>query len=156
MTNKTVLETQNNEYGFWGTTLINYTPEETAKRWEEAFETLLLLSGKDAESIREYLDDRSGRHLADTCYGKEVKDTILKNYYNWCEKDLFGDKHKLIKLKDRTMFGTLVLNHITGNKDVLLYTYKNPDRVYKEYATCIDINEKVYDIGMAYISPIEE
>lgn len=54
------------------------------------------------------------------------------------------------------MFGTLVLNTITGNKDVLLYTYKNPNRINKDYATCIDVNEQIYDIGLDFIIPIEE
>lgn len=153
---KKILKSQNKGYGFWGTTELNYPNKETQDRWNDAFEILVQLSGKSQESIREYLDSPSGRHLADECYGKNVKATILSNYYKYYEKDLFGDRTKIIKQKDKTMFGTLVLNRITGSKDVVLYTYKNPNRINKDYATCIDINEQIYDIGLDFIVPIEE
>ena len=47
-----VLESHNQEQGFWETTRLDYEEEETQKRRNLAFETLLLLSGKDAEEIR--------------------------------------------------------------------------------------------------------
>ena len=51
MTNK-ILETQNEEHGFWGTTAIHYNQKQTQKRWNEVFETLLELSGAEPEKIR--------------------------------------------------------------------------------------------------------
>lgn len=58
MTNE-ILETQNEGWGFWGTTLNNYSKKQTQKRWNDAFETLLELSGVESEKIREFLDDRT-------------------------------------------------------------------------------------------------
>ena len=40
---KKILKTQNKEWGFWGTTAQHYTNKETQQRWNDAFETLLLL-----------------------------------------------------------------------------------------------------------------
>lgn len=97
-----VLESHNQEQGFWETTRLDYEEEETQKRRNLAFETLLLLSGKDAEEIREFLDSRIGRHIAD-----EV--------------------------------------------DVLLYTFKNPNRIYQDYAMCSNRDKKIYYIGIQYI-----
>lgn len=102
---KKILKTQNKEYGFWGTTELHYSNKETQDRWNDAFEILVQLSGKSPESIREYLDSRSGRHLADECYGNDVKATILSNYYKYYEKDLFGDRTKIIKQKIKQCSG---------------------------------------------------
>lgn len=49
MTNKKILETQNKEWGFWGTTSNNYSKKLTQQRWNDAFETLLGLSGAKPE-----------------------------------------------------------------------------------------------------------
>lgn len=158
MTSK-ILKTQNEEWGFWGTTLNNYNEKKTQKRWNEAFEILLTLSGKSSEEIREYLDSRSGRHLANSCNeGKDVQKTILENYYKWIDKDLFEEEDKKdYKIeKNRMLFGTKVKNEITGSEDILLYTYENPRRINKKYSVCIDKFENKYTIGMNYISPIEE
>lgn len=155
MTNQ-ILETKNKQYGFWGATQLNYSLKNTKDRWNKAFELLSNLSGKDAEDIRTFLDSRSGRHLADVCYKNSVEEIIMAEYFKWVEKDLFED-NKIIKSdKDNTLFGTLVLNELTGRKNILLYTYKNNNRVYKDYATCIDKNEKIYDIRMDFLTPIED
>lgn len=151
-----ILKTGNQDWGFFGTTKTNYSDKETQKRWNEAFKTLIKLSGKPAIDIREYLDSRSGRHLADSSYKENVKEIIEKNYFKWIEKDLFDDNNKIIKNKDKTMFGTPVLNEITGKKDILLYTFENPNRIHKDYATCIDKNENIYDIRMDFLTTIEE
>ncbi len=156
MTNKQILETKNKEYGFWGTTLNNYNQNQTQNRWNEAFEILMQLSGKSAEDIREFLDGRSGRHLADYCINnKNVKQVILEQYFKWIDKTLFEDEDKKgFKMsKNKFLFGTMVLNKITNEKDILIYTYKNPNRINKEYAVCIDINENKYTIGLDYIEP---
>ena len=153
-----ILKTENEQWGFYGTLFNHYDEHETQAKWNEAFKTLQEMSGKKAEEIREFLDSRDGRHLADYCLDSDdtVKETIRKNYFNWIEKNIFEDKTKIVKIKDRTFFGTKVLNDITGKEDIILYTYQNKNRIYQEYATCIDKNENIYDIGFNYLTPIEE
>lgn len=156
---KKILKTQNKEYGFWGTMATRYPESEVQQKWDEAFELLEDLSGKSAEDIRDFLDSRSGRKLADCCIDSTEKTqrAILLIYYKWVEKELFEeeDKKGSIIEKDRTMFGTTVLNLLTGNKDILLYTYTNSNRPNKQYAKCIDKFENKYTIGMNYVSPVE-
>lgn len=146
------LESQNLEHGFWGTTRLDYEENEIQKRWNVAFETLALLSGKPPEEIREFLDSIMGRHIADDCFDKDVKQVIMQNYYAWYEAHLFGDSGKYIAEKDKSSFGTKVLNQITGETDILLYTFKNPYRIYQDYAMCINRDEKIYYIGLQYIN----
>lgn len=60
------------------------------------------------------------------------------------------------ELKDRTMFGTKVLNHQTHEIGLLLYTWVNvfaDDKVL--FATCVDKKGKKYNIKMDDISPID-
>lgn len=147
-----ILESENQEHGFWGTTRINYDEEKTKQRWNIAFETLTLLSGKPPEAIREFLDSRIGRHIADDCFDKDIKQVIMQNYYAWYEAHLFGDSGKYMTEKDKSLFGSKVLNQITGETDVLLYTYKNPDRIYQDYAMYINQDEKIYFIGLRFIN----
>lgn len=92
MTNNEILETQNKEWGFWGTTAINYTEKQTQKRWHDAFETLLKLSGAKPEQVRKLLDSRYGRYFADSCVNKkDVKQLAKKCYFEWLDKILFED-----------------------------------------------------------------
>ncbi len=157
MTTK-ILKTENEMYGFWGTTAIHYKKQKVQERWNEAFITLKNLSGKSDEEIRICLDSRMGRHIADDCIDADVKDTILQNYFKCYEKILFEeeDKQKFVIEKDTTLFGTRVINNISGMEDIVLYTYKNPNRIYQNYAVCIDRKENKYTIRMDYITPIEE
>lgn len=157
MTSK-ILKTQNEEHGFWGTTAIHYSEKQTQKRWNDVFKTLLDLSGLESENIRELLDDRIGRHLADQCYKeKDVKQVTKECYFNWLEKYLFNEEGKPIETdKSTVLFGTKVRNRINNNLDILLYTYKNKNRIYQDYAVCINKNLKQYRISMDYIEPIEE
>lgn len=61
------------------------------------------------------------------------------------------------ELKDRTMFGTKVLNHQTHEVGLLLYTWVNVFADGKVlYATCVDKNGKKYKIAMDLISPLED
>lgn len=147
-----ILESQNQDHGFWGTTSLDYEEDETQKRWNIAFETLALLSGKPSKEIREFLDSIMGRHIADDCFDKDVKQVIMRNYYSWYEAHLFGDSGKYIAEKDKSSFGTKVFNQITGETDILLYTFKNPYRIYQDYAMCINRDEKIYYIGLQYIN----
>lgn len=150
-----ILESENKEYGFYGTTANNYNENETEKRWNEAFTTLKTMSGKTEEEIRTYLDSRSGRKLADECVNANVKKTIIKNYFEWIEKDLFEDKQITITEKDTTLFGQEVMNSITNKKSIILYTFQHPNRIYKDYANCVDITGKIYNIHIDYLDLIE-
>lgn len=60
-------------------------------------------------------------------------------------------------LKDRTMFGTKILNNKTNEIGLLLYTWDNAfaDKDVP-FATCVDENGKKYNIEMDFITPIEE
>lgn len=159
MTNK-ILETQNKEYGFWGTTAINYNQKQTKKRWNDAFETLIELSGAESEEIRELLDSRCGRHFADQCYQEnDVKQITKECYFGWLDKELFEDKTSKKPLeieKNPILFGTRVYNVINDKVEIILYTYKNKNRIHEDYALCMDLNQKKHRIGMDYIKSIED
>lgn len=155
-----ILETQNREWGFWGTTSNNYSKKQTLQRWNDAFETLLELSGAEPEKIRELLDDRTGRHFADACVdSKDVKQTTRECYFEWLAKELFEDatsKKPLETEINKILFGTRVYNTIHDRVEIVLYTYKNENRIHKDYALCLDANQKKHRIGMDYIKPIED
>lgn len=157
---KKILKTQNKEWGFWGTTAQHYTNKETQQRWNDAFETLLELSGANPEQVRELLDARIGRHFADQCFGeKDVKQITKECYFNWLAKELFDDansKKPLETEKNSVLFGTNVYNTIYDRVDVVLYTYKNKNRIHEDYALCITKDLKKYRVGMDYIRPIDD
>ena len=69
---KTVLGSENTQYGFYGTIYSRNSENETESKWAEAFELLLDLSGLSPYEIRAYLDSRSGRKLADCCNDSKV------------------------------------------------------------------------------------
>lgn len=75
----------------------------------------------------------------------------MQNYYAWYEAHLFGDSGKCITAKDKSSFGAKITNQITGEVDVLLYTFKNPNRIYQDYAMCSNRDKKIYYIGIQYI-----
>lgn len=59
--------------------------------------------------------------------------------------------------KDRTMFGTKILNHETKEVGLLIYTWTNKFTDGEiPYATCVDMNGKKYNIEMDAISPLED
>ena len=59
--------------------------------------------------------------------------------------------------KDRTMFGTKILNHETKEVGLLIYTWTNKFADGNIlYATCVDMNGKKYNIEMDAISPLED
>ncbi len=159
MENK-ILKTQNEGWGFWGTTLNKYSKKQTQQRWNDAFETLLELSGAEPEKIREFLDDRIGRHFADACVdSKDLKQATKECYFGWLDKKLFEDeisKKELEVEKNPVLFGTRVYNIITDKVQIVLYTYKNKNRIHQDYAVCLDVNQKKHRIGMDYIKPIED
>ena len=59
--------------------------------------------------------------------------------------------------KDRTMFGTKILNQKTNEIGLLIYTWTNKFTDGDiPFATCVDKNGKKYNIEMDLILPIEE
>ena len=88
---KTVLGSENTQYGFYGTIYSYNSEKETERKWAEAFELLLNLSGLTPAEIRTYLDSRSGRKLADCCNDSndDVKAVIIREYFKWIDDDLF-------------------------------------------------------------------
>ncbi|MBO6180637.1 hypothetical protein J6O86_03010 [bacterium] len=159
MANK-VLETQNKLWGFYGTTLNNYSEEETQQRWNDVFEILLELSGVEPEQIRILLDSRIGRHFADQCYNEnDVKQITKECYFGWLAKELFEDETTKKPLEteiNKMMFGEKVYNKISKRIDIVIYTYKNKNRVHEDYAMCMRADEKKYRIGMDYIKPVDD
>ena len=106
------------------------------------------------------MDARIGRHFADQCFGeKDVKQITKEHYFGWLDKVLFEDEtsHKPLESeKSSVLFGTNVYNTIHDRVDVVLYTYKNKNRIHEDYAMCITKNQKKYRIGMDYIRPIDD
>lgn len=159
MTNK-ILKTENELHGFWGTTAIHYNQRQTQERWNDVFETLLELSGAEANEIRILLDSTYGRHFADECYKeKDVKQITKECYFKWLDKILFDDNTSNKPLeteKSQVLFGTRVYNSIEDKVEIVLYTYKNKNRIYEDYALCMDANQKKHRIGMDYIKPVDD
>ena len=64
-----ILESQNKEYGFYGTTAL-YSKATVKSQWEAAFRWVAkVMPTWSAEDIRGFLDGRAGRHLADEVRG---------------------------------------------------------------------------------------
>lgn len=60
-----VIESQNQQYGFWGTTKLN-PRVKVAEEWTAAFAWVAqAMPGWSSERIRDFLDGRLGRHLVD-------------------------------------------------------------------------------------------
>jgi hypothetical protein len=60
---KTILPTANETWGFWGTSGRNGYDQQTA--WEAASDALATAFDLSPEQVRDLLDARFGRHLAD-------------------------------------------------------------------------------------------
>ena len=59
--------------------------------------------------------------------------------------------------KDRTMFGTKILNQKTNETGLLIYTWTNKFADGDiPFATCVDPNGKRYNIEMDSIRPTED
>lgn len=60
-------------------------------------------------------------------------------------------------IKDRTLFGTKILNEETNKQGLLLFTW---DNVFSDktipFATCVDEDGKKYSIELDKIKPIED
>lgn len=61
------------------------------------------------------------------------------------------------KNQNRTLFGTKIHNNKTNEIGLLLFTWTNTFADGDvEFATCVDINGKRYNIALDDITPIEE
>jgi hypothetical protein len=154
---KTVLGSENTQYGFYGT-INNYNSiEETEHKWAEAFTTLLELSGLTPAEIRTYLDSRSGRKLADCCNdtGNDVRKEILKEYFTWIDDALYECRVKELQNPSRMLFGTVMHDDIRNQNVVILC---EGDKKYRKekYFKVIDQNENIYITRMDFLSPAED
>ena len=63
----TILPTENEAWGFWGTMsrLETPTPVDTDTAWDLAFAAIGEATGLGAAAVRAFLDSRHGRHFAD-------------------------------------------------------------------------------------------
>jgi hypothetical protein len=60
MTNSSILPTENEAWGFWGT-----IGEQAAAAWPLAFTAIRQATDADDHAVRAFLDSRHGRHFAD-------------------------------------------------------------------------------------------
>ena len=151
---KTVLGSENTQYGFYGTINTYNTTEETDRKWAEAFTTLLELSGLTPAEIRTYLDSRSGRKLADCCNDSkdDVKAVIIREYFKWIDDDLFECRVKELQNPSRMLFGTVMHDDIRNQNVVILC---EGDKKYRKekYFKVIDQNENIYITRMDFLTP---
>jgi len=83
MTNRTILPTQNTDWGFCGT-----MRESAADAWPLAFTAIHDATAADPGSVRAFLDSRHGRHFADEVAnqlhaGKGLADAIAAATETW-------------------------------------------------------------------------
>ena len=83
MTNTTILPTENEAWGFWGT-----MGARAAVAWPIAFTAIHDATGTDAASVRAFLDSRHGRHFADEVSnhlhtGAALPDAIARAAATW-------------------------------------------------------------------------
>ena len=92
-----ILESQNKEYGFYGTTALHCRSTVNAK-WETAFSWVAAaMPSWSPENIRDFLDGRPGRHLADElhCRGDMAKlspESWLRSMYEFAVEVGIADK----------------------------------------------------------------
>ncbi|MBO6272997.1 hypothetical protein J6O48_09515 [bacterium] len=155
MTNK-VLESEIKGHGFYGTINNRFSTEKTDQKWTEAFKTLTQLSNKKPEEIRDYLDSKSGRKLADCVIDSQddLKTTIVKEYIKWVEFDLFECDKKEFTATNKILFGTKVHDDV-NNKYVLVLSEGKIKGLNGNYLRVLDCNEKIYIIKQDFLSPTE-
>ncbi|MEE3350547.1 MAG: hypothetical protein VZR09_10990 [Candidatus Gastranaerophilaceae bacterium] len=153
---KTVLGSENTQYGFYGTINNCNSIDETENKWAEAFTTLLDLSGLSPYEIRTYLDSKSGRKLADYCNDtkNDVKSEILRLYFNWIEDDLYECRIKELQNPSKMLFGTVMHDDIRNQNVVILCEGTKKYRKEK-YFKVIDSNENAYITRMDFLTPLE-
>ena len=84
----TILETQNEGWGFWGETNgITESEEETKKIWDEAFKAIQKKGEFTPEQTRELMDSRWGRHTVDYYYDEIKSGTFVKAFNKKAKKE---------------------------------------------------------------------
>lgn len=78
---ESVLPTENEAWGFYGTIDTQYSNESSTKEaWNIAFVEVQKATGWNDKFVRDWLDSKDGRHFADQCIdfgaGKNPKDAI--------------------------------------------------------------------------------
>ena len=92
-----ILESQNKDYGFYGTAALHGRGKAGAK-WQAAFLWVAAaMPSWSAENIRDFLDGRPGRHLADGLHcrgdmGKISPDSWLRSMYEFAVEVGIADK----------------------------------------------------------------
>ena len=153
---KTVLGSENTQYGFYGTISNCNSEKEIESKWAEAFTTLLELSGLSPYEIRTYLDSRSGRKLADCCNDSknDVRTVIINEYFKWVDDDLFECRVQELQNPSRILFGTLMHDDII-DQDVVILCEGTKKYRKEKYFKVIDQNENIYITRMDFLTPIE-
>jgi hypothetical protein len=64
MTKTAIQPTQNEAFGFYGTTALSL-PQQADAIWADASRAIIEITGCDADAARAFLDTRMGRHFAD-------------------------------------------------------------------------------------------
>ncbi len=76
-----ILNTQNKDRGFWGTTNnILQSTEKTKEAWEIAFTLIYDITGLEKEQIRAFLDSRWGNYIANE-FQKALRDDTFKTTF---------------------------------------------------------------------------
>lgn len=100
-----ILETQNKEWGFWGTVSEFVDNDETQKLWCEASKIIQEKAGFTAIETRNLLDSRWGRHMADEFHEdivtgvftkafkkKMTKERLYRDYNYYVDNKAYGGK----------------------------------------------------------------
>ena len=98
-----ILETQNKEWGFWGTVSEFVDSDEAQKLWCGAAKIIQEKAGFTAIETRNLLDSRWGRHMADEFHEdivtgafskafkkKMTKERLYRNYNYYVDNKAYG------------------------------------------------------------------
>ena len=91
-----VLPSQNKAWGFYNElyTIYDGDMDKIKKTWNEMFEILLKLTSKDSKSVRDFLDSKAGRYLADEFYNDIKNGNLKKAFEKKYDVDKFNKAYK--------------------------------------------------------------
>lgn len=94
--------TRNEDYGFFGTIALDLGSDFAEDFWEAAVETVAERSGvQNLEVVRDYLDSRAGRHLADLVISRYTSGFSMRMAVTWAvNREAEQTVHRI----DRSMF----------------------------------------------------
>lgn len=96
-----ILETQNKEWGFWGTVSEFVDSDEAQKLWCEAAKIIQEKAGFTAIETRNLLDSRWGRHMADEFYEDIITGVYTKAFKKKMTKErLYRDYNYYVDNKE--------------------------------------------------------